>query len=79
MVNSQGRLKVDSAELGPSCDPMGANESTRQAGSNDTIPDPRLRTGYRPYYLYMVEHNGPLGTIINGTVYGSPIKQSLLP
>ena len=34
-------LKVDSAEVGPSCDdPMGANELARQAGSNDTGPDP---------------------------------------
>ena len=36
-------LNVDPAELGPSCDDrMGANESARQAGSNDTEPDPRL-------------------------------------
>ena len=34
-------LNVDSAEVGPSCDdPMGANESARQAGSIDTRPDP---------------------------------------
>ena len=36
-------LNVDPAELGPSCDnPMGANESARQAGSNDTMPDSEL-------------------------------------
>ena len=38
-------LKLDCSQLHASFDdPMGANESARQAGSNDTIPDPWLTT-----------------------------------
>ena len=38
-------LKLDCSQLRASFDdPMGVNESARQAGSNDTIPDPWLTT-----------------------------------
>ena len=37
--------KADPAKLGASCDdPMGANESARQTGSNDTRPEHLLET-----------------------------------
>ena len=53
-------LKLDCSQLRASFDdPMGANESARQAGSNDTISDPWLITeGFAVGMLIGKDQNG---------------------